>query len=187
MMCNRGTFDSATAETLCFHADSNRFVDGLYGAGVDFDSSGNLWVADSGNNRVLRFPVSDGRGRLYVVDTDNDRVLVFYPPFTSGMEANRHSYPDRYGGSHLCTHANSHVDSHADHNAGPANSHTASFTHAGAGCNDPTARRFEDAGSVPPRSHRRGGGRRPGDGSRARPLLWTPPVTRDATLNRDPP
>ncbi len=58
MMCNRGNFGSATAETLCFHADSNRFVDGLYGAGVELDADGNLWVADSGNNRVLRFPVS---------------------------------------------------------------------------------------------------------------------------------
>ena len=63
MMCNRGNFGSATAETLCFHADSNRFVDGLYGAGVALDADGNLWVADSGNNRVLRFPAS-GSGEI---------------------------------------------------------------------------------------------------------------------------
>ncbi len=64
MMCNRGDFGSATAETLCFHADSNRFVDGLYGAGVELDADGNLWVADSGNNRVLRFPASSGSGEI---------------------------------------------------------------------------------------------------------------------------
>ncbi|MDE2821870.1 MAG: NHL repeat-containing protein, partial [Chloroflexota bacterium] len=64
MMCNRGDFGSATAETLCFHADSNRFVDGLYSAGVELDSEGNLWVADSGNNRVLRFPASGGSGAI---------------------------------------------------------------------------------------------------------------------------
>lgn len=64
MMCNRGDFGSATAETLCFHADSNRFVDGLYGAGVELDADGNLWVADSGNNRVLRFPAGSGSGEI---------------------------------------------------------------------------------------------------------------------------
>ena len=32
--------------------------------GISFDPSGNLWVADSGNNRVLRYspPFSDGMG-----------------------------------------------------------------------------------------------------------------------------
>ena len=64
MMCNQGTFGSATAETLCFHADSNRYEPGLYGAGVELDSEGNLWVADSGNNRVLRFPASSGSGEI---------------------------------------------------------------------------------------------------------------------------
>ena len=64
MMCNRGTFDSATAETLCFHSDSNRYEPGLYGAGVELDAEGNLWVADSGNNRVLRFPASSGSGEI---------------------------------------------------------------------------------------------------------------------------
>lgn len=64
MMCNQGTFDFATAETLCFHADSNRREPGLYGAGVELDAVGNLWVADSGNNRVLRFPASSGSGAI---------------------------------------------------------------------------------------------------------------------------
>ena len=64
MMCNQGTFDSATAETLCFHSRSNRFEPGHYGAGVALDSSGNLWVADSGNNRVLRFPIRNNSGEI---------------------------------------------------------------------------------------------------------------------------
>ena len=31
---------------------------GVYRAGLAFDASGNVWVSDPGNNRVLRFPVS---------------------------------------------------------------------------------------------------------------------------------
>lgn len=43
-----------TASSLC-----SATIDGT-GAGVTLDSSGNLWVADGGNNRVLRFPYSGG-------------------------------------------------------------------------------------------------------------------------------
>ena len=59
MVCNRGDFGTASAETLCFHANSNRYEPGLYGIGVELDAAGNLWVADSGNNRVLRFPAGE--------------------------------------------------------------------------------------------------------------------------------
>ena len=91
--------------------------------GLTFDSSGNLWAADSFNNRVLEFkaPFSNGMaaslvlgqpdfvssgagtnasgmslpadvavdssGNVYVADTENSRVLVFSPPFTNGMSA----------------------------------------------------------------------------------------------------
>ena len=48
--CNKGT--SPNASTLCF---SWGFSNNLT-AGVDIDSHGNLWVTDSGNFRVLRFP-----------------------------------------------------------------------------------------------------------------------------------
>ncbi len=93
-------------------------------AGIQFDSHGNLWVADTGNNRVLGFvppftngmgaafvlgqtdlihnlssPISqsslsapaslalDSSGELLVSDSGNNRVLIFSPPFTTGMSA----------------------------------------------------------------------------------------------------
>jgi hypothetical protein len=47
--CNRGA--GPTASSFCFSwGGSNNWT-----AGVDIDPAGNLWVADSGNNRVLRF------------------------------------------------------------------------------------------------------------------------------------
>ncbi len=88
-----------------------------------FDSSGNLWVADEDNNRVLEFrpPFTDGMnaslvigqdnldsnsgattqsqlseptsvtfdssGDMWVSDLQNNRVLEFKPPFTDGMNA----------------------------------------------------------------------------------------------------
>jgi sugar lactone lactonase YvrE len=92
-------------------------------SGLTFDSSGNLWVTDTSNNRVLEFdhPFSDGEaaatvigqsdftsshmgpisgglnfpaavafdssGDLWVVDSGNNRILEFKPPFTDGMNA----------------------------------------------------------------------------------------------------
>ena len=43
----------ASAKTLVFSSGSNLFV-----IGMNFDGSGNLYVSDAGNNRVLRFPAS---------------------------------------------------------------------------------------------------------------------------------
>lgn len=49
--CNNG-LASPTASSLCFTwGNSNNWT-----AGVDVDTAGNVWVVDSGNNRVLRFP-----------------------------------------------------------------------------------------------------------------------------------
>lgn len=67
-------------------------------AGLALDRAGNLWIADSGNHRVLRYPAPfqapdtvidqpkllnplalaiNARGDLIVADTGNNRVLVF--------------------------------------------------------------------------------------------------------------
>ena len=90
---------------------------------ITFDSSGNLWVADTGDNRILEFkaPFANGEsasvaigqpnlsstlanttqstldspeglafdthGNLWVADTDNNRVVEFVPPFATGMNA----------------------------------------------------------------------------------------------------
>ncbi len=92
-------------------------------AGLGFDSSGNLWVADSNNHRVLQFvaPFSTGMnasivigqtsfianlhgttqgnlyfpnnvvvgpsGNLWVTDQGNSRLVEFKPPFSDGMQA----------------------------------------------------------------------------------------------------
>ena len=53
--CNRGDFDRPTAETLCFHSFTNRLTTNLQSIGVELDPKGNMWVADSGNHRILRF------------------------------------------------------------------------------------------------------------------------------------
>lgn len=50
--CNRGG-DYPSAESLCFSK-------GYISATAKLDLSGNLWVTDSGNNRVLRFPKLGG-------------------------------------------------------------------------------------------------------------------------------
>lgn len=88
-----------------------------------FDSIGNLWVVDFGNNRILQYRppfatgmnaslvlgqanftsrgaattnsglsephliVFDASGNLWVTDTGNNRVLEFRPPFANGMAA----------------------------------------------------------------------------------------------------
>ena len=64
MMCNQGALEGPTAETLCFYSYTNRFVTKLYGNGVEIGSHGSLWVADGGNNRVLRFPLDSATGKV---------------------------------------------------------------------------------------------------------------------------
>ena len=63
ILCNHGE-DSPTAETLCFHSGTQRYTLNRYGNGVDIDPDGNLWIADGGNNRVLRFPLVDSTGEI---------------------------------------------------------------------------------------------------------------------------
>jgi hypothetical protein len=69
--CNRSA--SPSAATLCFHSI------GASGSGVTLDAGGSLWVADGGNNRVLRFPKQvDG-----TIAKTADLVLG-QPDFTAG-------------------------------------------------------------------------------------------------------
>ena len=56
--CNRGDIGRPTAETLCFDSGTNRLATNLQSVGVEVDEEGNVWVADSGNHRVLRFSMS---------------------------------------------------------------------------------------------------------------------------------
>jgi streptogramin lyase len=94
-----------------------------YPFAITFDSSGNLWVADSSNNRMLEFKTPftsgmsaslvigqsdfttagsstsqnglygpegvafDSAGNLWVADTFNNRTLEFTPPFTTNQGA----------------------------------------------------------------------------------------------------
>jgi hypothetical protein len=54
------------ATTLCFSwGRSNAWT-----AGVDVDANGNVWVADSGNNRVLRFPPGSHAADLVLGQSD---------------------------------------------------------------------------------------------------------------------
>ena len=64
MACNRGNITEPTAETLCFHSPENESHTNFYGNGVDIDDEGNMWVADGGNNRVLRFSVYPHSGEI---------------------------------------------------------------------------------------------------------------------------
>ena len=56
MVCNRGDRGNPTAESLCFQSPPIGFGFNRHGAGVEIDADGNLWVADAGNHRALRFP-----------------------------------------------------------------------------------------------------------------------------------
>lgn len=97
-------------------------ADGLWSPhGLAFDNSGNLWIADTANNRILEFAapfssgmsssvvlgqavqnaciasssnlcypidlVFDNSGDLWVVDNNNNRVIEYAPPFTPGQPA----------------------------------------------------------------------------------------------------
>lgn len=125
-LCNRGgvwdgsrfTYINPTANSLCLAS-----TEGV-GGGVTIDGDGNLWVVESSNSRILRFPnVSgtisktadivlgkanfttggkgsqlnrlsepssidfDSLGNLYVSDNGNNRILRFSPPFATNMLA----------------------------------------------------------------------------------------------------
>ncbi len=114
----------ANFETFSSSTTQNGLSGGI-GSDLTIDSSGNIWVGDSGNNRVLEFkppfsngmnaflvigqmnfatgnaPVASGSsfgqccatvtfdltGNLWVGDLTDNRLLEFQPPFSNGMSA----------------------------------------------------------------------------------------------------
>ena len=81
ILCNRGNLAAPTAETLCFHFYTNRHSLNRYGNGVAVDGEGNLWVADGGNNRVLRFPVDPSTGEA----AKAANLVLGQPDFTTAQ------------------------------------------------------------------------------------------------------
>ena len=109
--------------TLAANVQSTASTGLSFPHGIVFDKGGDLWVADSSNNRVLEFVppfsngmsatvvlgqagfgtnlcahsssklcyptdlVFDGSGNLWVVDCNNNRVLEYLPPFKTGQAA----------------------------------------------------------------------------------------------------
>ena len=63
ILCNRG-LPGPTAGTLCFHYHPTHKGIERYSSGVAIDAGGNLWVADGGNNRVLRFLFDPDTGEV---------------------------------------------------------------------------------------------------------------------------
>lgn len=75
--CNKGGFPDNTS--LCFGNDDSG--NPAFNMGVDVDSAGNLWVTDTLNNRVLRFPYDGGTDKPL---TTADIVLGQSNFYTSG-------------------------------------------------------------------------------------------------------
>jgi len=72
-LCNQGVL-SPTASSLCFQRDSYG-----EGSGVELDLIGNLWVVDTANNRILRFPKDVDTG----VITKTADLVLGQPDFVS--------------------------------------------------------------------------------------------------------
>ena len=71
-LCNKGLVPNATS--LCFSWGlSNNWT-----AGIDFDAAGNLWVADSGNHRVLRFAPGSKMADLVLGQPDFETSIPGY-------------------------------------------------------------------------------------------------------------
>jgi sugar lactone lactonase YvrE len=73
-LCNRSINPSTlpTAYSLCFE----------YGGGVAADASGNLWIGDAGNHRILRFPKDPGSGQI----SKTADLVLGQKDFTSRVE-----------------------------------------------------------------------------------------------------
>src|SRR5262249_1316830 len=92
--CNQGQA-SPSASSLCFNNEVNAVhISGdQVGAGVDVSPDGKVWVADVGNNRVLRFPANGKTADL----------VLGQSTFTSGARDASECVRGNGGvGQHLC-------------------------------------------------------------------------------------
>ncbi len=93
-LCNRGSANPS-AVSLCLSklggSPTNPGSNYSFSASVDIDGSGNLWVVDSHNHRVLRFPNVNGS-----VQTTADLVLgqASFTTRFSGSSLNRFELPE---------------------------------------------------------------------------------------------
>lgn len=74
------------SNSVCFMTSASTFE---YPMGIAFDSVGNLWVADSSNNRVLEFqaPLTTGMSATMVLGQSNftDKITNIYGNITASM------------------------------------------------------------------------------------------------------
>ena len=112
ILCNQG-FGAPTAETLCFHSYTNRHQINRYGNGVELDAEGNLWVADGGNNRVLRFSIDPETGEIaraadlvlgqpaFDSDSPGSEIEEFHAPSAVAIDGNGSLYVADTGNSRV--------------------------------------------------------------------------------------
>jgi secreted PhoX family phosphatase len=93
--CNQGvtTQNPATPKTLCLGLGPF----GGSGGGIAFDSSGNLWVSDTSNSRVLMYPpanmVTNGAATVELGQPAGALAFNSADPNSSGVTANSLAYP----------------------------------------------------------------------------------------------
>lgn len=79
-LCNRGNTLSPTESSFCFSDPGGRT--GYSGIGTAIEpATGALWIADNGNNRVLRFPKDPNLPGRYKTSAD---LVLGQPNFTQG-------------------------------------------------------------------------------------------------------
>jgi len=95
---NKGQ-SSPSAGSLNFTCDvsgvnpaGTTYVGGRSGAGVDIDRYGNLWVADTGNHRALRFPKNPVSGEI----SSSANLVLGQQTFTSKVPGNGTSLAQLY-------------------------------------------------------------------------------------------
>jgi sugar lactone lactonase YvrE len=117
-----------TARSLCFWDPNGVGV----GSGVRLDASGNLWVADGGNNRVLRFPKVNGVISK-TADVELGQSPVSFASRTAGSGMNQLSSPsallfDSSGNLYVADTGNGRVSVFKPNNGAFASGQSASFT-----------------------------------------------------------